>query len=138
MTVWLIAAGGPGDPLLPQFRQYKAAVFSYKEGGDIRGIAREDLAASFEGKPYLDDPRRVVNAGAAGKYARELGKIRDEVKRGDYLDASLKGARSSSSAASRSTPTRTTPSTTATTATSCAPSGRPRSSLKLSVRLLRT
>ncbi|GHI84117.1 hypothetical protein [Streptomyces xanthophaeus] len=93
MAVWLIRAGGSGDPFLPQFHEYNAAVFSYKEGEDIRGLTKEEMIARFEGKPYLDPDRagEVISAYNAGRYARELIKIRDEVKRGDYLYTSVKG-----------------------------------------------
>ncbi|MEU9858916.1 hypothetical protein [Streptomyces sp. NPDC047974] len=94
MTVWLISAGGSGDPYLPAFREHKAAVFSYKEGGDISSLkTQEEIAARFAGKPYLDQVGKVIKTRSADKYARELIKIRSGVERGDYLYTPLKGGR---------------------------------------------
>ncbi|MER7822844.1 hypothetical protein ABTX85_09805 [Streptomyces sp. NPDC096097] len=90
MTVWIIAAGGAGEPFLPVFREYKAAVFSYKEGGDTSKMTEAEMIAAFEGKPYLETPRKIISSDNARRYAREMIKIRDHVERGDYLYAPLK------------------------------------------------
>ncbi|MCY0938520.1 hypothetical protein [Streptomyces sp. H34-S4] len=93
MTVWLISAGGSTSPFLPQFRQYKGAVFSYQEAGDVRGLDKEEVYAAFEGKTYLGGPKigEIISRRNAIKYGSELIKIRDKVKKGDYLYASLHG-----------------------------------------------
>ncbi|WP_183068970.1 hypothetical protein [Streptomyces sp. gCLA4] len=93
MTVWLISAGGSNSLFLPQFREYKAAVFSYKEGGDIRGLDKEAVYAAFEGKTYLDPEKngKKISRHNAIRYGSEILKIRDKVKKGDYLYTSLFG-----------------------------------------------
>ncbi|MCJ1677179.1 hypothetical protein MTF65_07455 [Streptomyces sp. APSN-46.1] len=92
MTVWLIMAGGSDDAYLDAFHEEKGAVFSFKEGGDIRGLDKKAIIERFENKEYIDGPRKgkVISHHNAVRYASQILKIRDEVKRGDYLYTSLK------------------------------------------------
>ncbi|MER5765848.1 hypothetical protein [Streptomyces sp. NPDC002082] len=86
MTVWIVAAG-KSRRLADTFVQDEAALFSFKEGGDFRGLAREQFAGRFQGKPYLDPDRngKRIAPRAADKYASELWKIMHEVKKGDIF-----------------------------------------------------
>lgn len=91
MTVWLISAGGSDDAFLPKFHEYKAAVFSFKEGGDISGLTKAQIIARFEGQPYLDKPGKIIERSTAIRYASQLIHIRDHVKKGDYLFTRIEG-----------------------------------------------